>query len=252
MVVAGELLIVFLVALIAVAVHSIVQRRSDYQKLSQHNEVAGFLLSVVGVMYAVVLGFIVIVVWERYSATQGFVQDEVAAFSDVYRLADALPAATRASARNRLVAYVDGVLHDEWPEMSRGIAPGPSPLLEDVAHEVDFVHPSNEGQSNVQQVTMRELQVLFDARRHRTAQATPSVPPILWFALVAGGIVTLGFTFFFGTANGRAQLLMTAALAAMIALLFMVIVEFNAPFSGPVAVQSTGWTVEQSRLQSIK
>jgi hypothetical protein len=34
--------------------------------LERHNEVAGFIYAVIGVLYAVVLGFTAVIVWERY------------------------------------------------------------------------------------------------------------------------------------------------------------------------------------------
>ncbi len=248
----GEVLVVLLVVAAAVGLHLLVQRRSDYGQFARHNEVAGFLLSVVGVMYAVVLGFVVVIVWQRYTATQGYVQDEAAAVSNVYRLAAAFPLPQRTVIRNDLRAYIDDVVRNEWPVMQRGEARGASGLLEQVAYDVDVFHPGNAGEADAHVVAMTQLQDLFEARRHRFAQVQPSVPPILWFALISVGLVTLGFTYFFGTENRGAQLLMTGALAGIIAVLFIVILEFDAPFRGSVAVQSGGWTNLAHRLPSIR
>ena len=125
-------------------------------------------------------------------------------------------------------------------------------MLERVAYEVDVFRPNNSGEADAHQIAMAQLQNLFDARRHRFAQVKPSVPAILWFALISGGLVTLGFCYFFGTENRGAQLLMTGALAGIIAVLFIVIVEFDAPFRGSVAVQAGGWTNLAHRLPSIR
>jgi hypothetical protein len=45
-------------------------------RLSLNNEVAGFKFSVIGVLYAVLLGFVVIAVWEDYRNTETAVRNE--------------------------------------------------------------------------------------------------------------------------------------------------------------------------------
>jgi hypothetical protein len=50
--------------------------------------------------------------------------------------------------------------------------------------------------------------------------------------LLAGGVVTIGFTFFFGTQNPRAQGLMTAALALTIGVVLLSILALEQPFAG--------------------
>ena len=45
---------------------------------------------------------------------------------------------------------------------------------------------------------MTQVERLFDARRLRLIQSAPSVPLVLWFALVAGALAMLSFAFLFG------------------------------------------------------
>jgi hypothetical protein len=55
--------------------------------------------------------------------------------------------------------------------------------------------------------------------------------------LFGGGILTVTFTFFFGTENLRAQTLMTALLSLLIFSELLTIVVIDRPFSGPVKVE---------------
>jgi hypothetical protein len=59
-------LIVGSITLIAVAGALLVRRWATVEVLERHNEVAGFIYAVIGVLYAVVLGFTAVIVWERY------------------------------------------------------------------------------------------------------------------------------------------------------------------------------------------
>ncbi|MBV8148269.1 MAG: hypothetical protein JO092_04180, partial [Candidatus Eremiobacteraeota bacterium] len=62
---AVELLVIILVVCLTVSLHALLQTHFRSEVLRRHNDVAGYLFSAVGVIYAVVLGFIVVVVWEK-------------------------------------------------------------------------------------------------------------------------------------------------------------------------------------------
>ena len=247
-----ECLIVGGVIFLSVALHAFLQRRVKSDLLRRHNDVAGYLFSAVGVIYAVVLGFVVVVVWEKYDATVANVDAETAAVSDLYRVAGGLPDPTRGRIRAALIQYCDGMIRVEWPQMAqRVIVPEDLTLLEDLAHRINTFAPATAGQSNAQQAAMAQVRRLFDARRERLVQSAPSVPLVLWFALVAGALSMLFFAYLFGVENRPAQLVMTAVLAGLIAILFVVIAEFDSPFNGSVKISDDGWVVVRQHLPQI-
>lgn len=237
-----ELLIVAAVAVLAVAVHLLVQRRFEYGVLSRHNDVAGFLLSVVGVIYAVVLGFVVIVAWQKYDTAKHDVESEVAATIDLDHAVTGFPAPLRNRLRKQLLAYAHRVVSDEWPAMRAGrLGLAGSPILEEVSTEIETFAPHTMAQADTHQVALADIQRAWDARRERILQDEPSVPPILWMALVAGAVATLGFAYLFGVENRLAQLVMTAIVAALIGIMFVVIAAFDRPFRGSVGIAPSGW-----------
>ena len=67
--------------------------------------------------------------------------------------------------------------------------------------------------------------------------ASGIVPSVVWVVLFVGAFVTIGFTFFFGTENLRAQAVMTGALALLIFLGLLIIIAVDHPFSGTVNVE---------------
>lgn len=248
----GEIFIVFAVVVVAVLIHAYFQHRFKSDVLRRHNDVAGFLFSAVGVIYAVVLGFIVVVVWEKYDATVANVESEVASVSDLYRAVGAYPDPLRSQIRDELSKYVDQMIVAEWPLMSRDVDVNPDVLiLEQAAHQVDTFVPRTAAQSNAQQAASAQIVRLFDARRERLIHSVPSVPGVLWFALISGAVAMLTFAFLFGSENRPAQLVMTAILAGLIAILFIVIQEFDGPFSGSVSISDDGWVALQQHLNQI-
>ncbi len=249
---AGEIAIIVAIVAGAVVAHALFQRRFRAEQLRRHNDVAGYLFSAVGVIYAVVLGFVVVVVWEKYDATAANVTTEVAAVADLYRSVGGFSNPVRDRVRAELCEYARRVAYREWPHMSdprddrRDLA-----LLERAAYRIDAYQPRTVAESNAQQMAMTQRTRLFDARRLRYYQAVPSIPAVLWVALYAGALAMLAFAFLFGVENRPMQLLMTAILAGVIALLFVVIGEFDQPFSGSVRLSPDAWIALLRHLPNI-
>lgn len=92
------------------------------------------------------------------------------------------------------------------------------------------------GSPTLLQETLRQIDLLTEARRARIVKAAGTVPGLLWFVLVAGAVVTVGFTFFFGNENLRAQTLMTGGLTMLVCSGLFVIAAIDQPFAGAVKV----------------
>src|SRR5271156_3234715 len=90
-----------------------IARYSRQELLREHNELAGFIFAVVGVIYAVILGLIAAGVWERYVNAEVRTFDEASRLTNVYRDAGAFPNAT--SIRKDLRTYVKDVITLSWP-----------------------------------------------------------------------------------------------------------------------------------------
>jgi hypothetical protein len=250
----AELAIVAVVTVGFVLLHAFVQRRLRSEMLRRHNDVAGYLFSAVGVLYAVVLGFVDVVVWQKYDGAVSNVESEVDAVANLYHVVDAFPTASRDQIRGRLRAYAAAVALREWPAMNRDqeVPALGSEQLEDVAYSVNTFSPTNFREFAAQQAAIATEQRLLDARRARLIDAVPAVPAVLWFALIAGALGMVAFCFIFGVENRPAQLMMTAILVGLIGILFVVIEEFSTPFSGSVSISPGGWAYLQQRLPNIK
>ena len=79
---------------------------------------------------------------------------------------------------------------------------------------------------------------MSEARRERRVMADGIVPTLIWVVLFGGAFLTIGFTFFFGAENLRAQSLMTGALSILIFAGLLIVVEIDRPFAGAVKVGS--------------
>jgi Protein of unknown function (DUF4239) len=98
----------------------LVQRLVPSSLREEHNDVAGFIYAVVGVMYAVLMAFVVIVVWQAYEAAKDTVESEANELAGVYFLADRFPDPERERVRGLARSYARVVVEEEWPLMERG------------------------------------------------------------------------------------------------------------------------------------
>jgi hypothetical protein len=207
--------------------------------LSLNNEVAGFKFAVVGVFYGILLAFVVIAVWEDYRNTETAVRDEAKAVADLYRISFALPEHDATPIREHLLSYADQVRKSEWPTMGEGQASkAVADQLGRLSQAVFNVQPQDMNDQAIYEQALRLVAVISDNRNERLDSADGTAPAILWLVLLVGGLITLGYPAFFAASNLLAQALMTAALAALVALALLLALIFDYPFTGDTHISA--------------
>jgi hypothetical protein len=216
----------------------LVRRSVTLSTLESHNQVAGYIYSVVGVVYAVLLAFIAIVVWQQHTQVQSQVEQEANQLGDLYRNAQVFPEEVRTRLQNQIRAYIRSVVEKEWPAMATGeTSPDAWAAMNQLWRAYQQVEVRNDHERLWYEKSLDQLDQLGDYRRLRMLSNRPAVPALMWVVLLATGIITIGFSFFFGTQNSSAQTLMTAALSATIAFVLFLIWALNHPFLGLVRVE---------------
>jgi Protein of unknown function (DUF4239) len=234
----SSLLFLGLTTLIAMTGPIIVRRQVTLERLTTNNEVAGFKFAVVGVLYAVLLAFAVIVVWEKFNDAEKDVAQEAGAAATIYRLSEGLGSETTPAVKGAVTNYLRAAITEDWPAMSQGkISREATRALNEVYTTVSQFSPSNRREAVLLGEMLRQLDAIGQARRDRYVMSSGNVPDLIWLTLFGGAIVTIGFTFFFGTENLRAQALMTGALSFLVFSALLIIVAIDYPFAGNVRVQ---------------
>ncbi|MBV9561634.1 MAG: DUF4239 domain-containing protein [Bradyrhizobium sp.] len=230
-------LMVGITTLVAMAGPVIVRRYVSLDRLSTNNEVAGFKFATLGVLYAVLLAFAVIVVWERFNDAEKYVAQEAGAAATVYRLSRGMENEPGMALRTAMTDYLRAAISKDWPAMEEGRA------SLDVNHALDHVYstiltfrPGDGRETALLAEILHQLDLVTQARRARLVVASGVVPGLVWLVLFSGAVLTIGFTFFFGTENLRAQTIMTGALSILIFSALLTVVAIDHPYSGTVKV----------------
>ena len=230
-------LLVVVMPVLAVSAALLIRRVVGAEVLARHNDVAGFIYAVIGVLYAVLLGFTAIIVWEQFRRAQEGAELEANALADLYRDAQVFPAATREQVETRLRGYARLVVEKEWPAMAAGDS---SPETWDAYNRLWRTYQEFRPEDDHQRVwygeSVERMNLLGDQRRNRLLSIRAGVPAVMWAVLLGAGAVTIAFSFFFGTPNRRAQGLMTGALALTIGMVLLSILALEHPFSGMTRV----------------
>jgi len=203
-----------------------------------HNDVAGFVFATVGVIYGVLLAFVVIVVWEQWYHTEVNVQQEIGAAVSLHHLMGAYAGPGREPALWPLVpAYLHEVAENEFPAMS-AMAPldRAGGALRELWTGVRDLAPGSAREQVLFDAMVGTLADLDRLRASRLNDAVHELPGIIWFALVAGAMLTIGFALFLGTENARAHAAMLSLLAALIGVVFYVTIELDLPFTGETRI----------------
>jgi hypothetical protein len=217
----------------------LIRRRVPLEKLRTNNEVAGFTFATIGVLYAVLLAFVVIIVWERFHEAERALAAEAGHAATIYRLSAGLDEAPAAAVRGRIAGYLKSVLQDDLPAMEAGHpSPATTRALTALYEELVRYRPTEVNDQHLRDDLLHEAEQLTQSRRERLVMAEGTVPDMVWFAVFVGALLTIAFSFFFGTQNVFAQSVMTGVLAALIFSGIVVVIALDRPFTGAVAVST--------------
>lgn len=213
---------------------ALLRRWLGIERLKINNEVAGFKFAVVGVIYAVILGFATVVTWEKFRDADTAVLQEAGAVTALNRLSNGLEPASAQDIQRRLHDYVTAVIVRDWPAMNSGRYSHAVTVQLDDLYGAIIAHEAHAGETAILSEMFYQLDQVTQARRARIAMADGIIPDVIWFILIGGALVTVLFTFFFGSASLVAQVLMNGLLSFLVFITLWVIAEINFPFTGPV------------------
>jgi hypothetical protein len=255
------ILVVGGVCLVAVGGLEVVQRLVPAASRQQHNEVAGFIYAVVGVIYAVLLALVVIAVWEDFGSARETVEGEANATAEIFWLAYRLPEPERHRVQELARSYASVVVEREWPLMQEGQTPlmeqgEATPtgwvLIDDIRATLQGVEPKTPAEAALYAEGLDQIEELADSRRTRLVAAHEGIPAVLWGVLIFAGMAAVGFTYLFGLENTWAHRLMVVALAGVIGLVLFTIGAMEHPFSGGARIGTEAFDLILERFETSK
>jgi hypothetical protein len=229
---------IFLLVIVLSLLGMLVVRKSvKISTLESHNDVAGFVYAVIGVIYAVLMAFMVYVVYVQFQTAQDRTENEATSLGDLYRISSNLKEPARSEILMILKNYARTMIEKEFPEMRKGKFHEEPKLLHDKLWNIFYTYKPKDDLDKTWFEKALSICINFaDAKRARMDSARQSLPFFMWFVLNAGGFITIVYSYFFGTQNVLAQALMVIFLAGSVTLVLLLIAAFDHPFTGIIQV----------------
>jgi magnesium-transporting ATPase (P-type) len=215
-----------------------------------HNDLIGWQLSVLGTTYAVIVGFMLYAVWINFGAAELNADAEANSVVNLYRLAAGLPPHEGARLKALAQGYSDAVVNREWAEMDANTTPGESQeVIQQMWATLMFAKSASPLEIAAEDHALYELRNLASYRRIRLVESRAVLPGVLWFVLVAGGVVTIATTCLFGASNGVLHGIQVAAFTLLISLALAAIADINRPYQGSVHVSDYAFRRAQLEMK---
>jgi hypothetical protein len=220
--------------------------------LRQYHEVTDPLLSMVGMLFAILLGFMVASSMTRYDAARSNLQQEAGAVGDMFRIARALPEPARDKILKDCLTYTEIVIDEEWKAMKDAqTSVAAWNAYGDIWHDASQFEPHDQKESNLHQCMLEVLTRLGDGRRTRAAQLSYSQPPSLWVVVIVGVLAIICFTLFFDIDSVAFQVAMESIVVTVLSLNIYLLVSYDRPFTGDVELTSAPFEVNRIMFKSI-
>ncbi|MGA8571496.1 MAG: hypothetical protein ACLP7A_14195 [Desulfobaccales bacterium] len=217
---------------------------TNYQTRRSHNDIAGFIFTTVGTIYAVLLAFITVIAWEQYNAASENAAKEATTALAMYPNLSVYPDQEQAGkVAQDLLAYIHAVTEDEFPKMAK------MERSQTTAQAIDLLwantirlKPENFQEQTLFSEIVKDMNNIAQLRAERLGSAfEPKLIGIMRHMLVFGAIITLALAIFFGAESFWWHTTMTTLLAILIASILFVILELAHPFTSGLAIQPGGY-----------
>ena len=247
------LLVLLATVFISIFGLTMVRRRVSVSLLQQHKDVAGFIISVLGAVYGVLLGFIVITVWGQYEEAREYISGETNQMADLVQISMGFSEPIPERVKQSMLKYGQLVIDSEWAGLAQGQSSSEAQrALDHIWKIYREIEPKDSRQSALLTEGLTRLAQLSDFRRGRIHASRSEVPGVVWVVLFLGAMITIFYTYLFGVERIIAQGIMTAALSLEIALILFLVFVLDNPFRGDFKLTAEPYSRTLHRISEIQ
>ncbi|MFF3374794.1 hypothetical protein ACFYXF_17830 [Streptomyces sp. NPDC002680] len=209
------------------------RRAPEDEDPSDTPDVIEYMTMWIGVVYAIVLGLAIAGVWEARGVAQDDVSTEAHALHEISERVRVYPPDVRDRIRDDVNVYVGHVVKTEWKEMSDTgkVTERGDQLLDRIRADVTDYEPKTDFQAQAYQPLLDQVTIADQARTARADSTGPTMPGVVWFGLISGGLITVGMIFALQIRRTPREMILAGLFSTLIAFLLFLIWDFDAPYS---------------------
>jgi hypothetical protein len=219
-------------------------------RLQKNHEVAGVTFGVLGAFYGLILAFVIVAAWERFNLANADSLAEATALESLYKLGAALPEPMRSQLDSAVLEYSHRVIEKEWPEMADNTFQGGKVGAHELWAAVLEYHSSDGRELMLIDKSIDQLNLISHARAQRFNYYEEDLPSVVWTVIYLGCLMTIGFSYFFGSNVFRAQVLMCGFFSILLGMTILAILELAHPYQGVVTISNEPYRYALSRMEA--
>ncbi|HEY9731184.1 MAG TPA: hypothetical protein V6C89_04695 [Drouetiella sp.] len=228
----------------------IVRNKVPRAVLVENHEVAGYMLSTVGALYAILLGLIVVNVQSKFEAANRMAVTEANCLSDLAHLSAIYSESSRKQIHKHLYDYAVAARSEDWSQVSTGqIKEATIPAYRALWISINKLEVEGSKQESAYSTMLSVMAELSDARRFRMVASHNGLSPILWAVLIIGELLIVWFTYFFSVENVKAQTIMTSFVVLFLSLNLLLVFLYDNPYRTDLGARNAGVTFHPEWLQ---
>lgn len=202
-----------------------------------HAEISAPMLGVVAALFGLFLAFVIIIAYQNYLSAGSNISRETESLSAIVRDSTAFPEPGAENVRRAVGTYVRAVVNDSWPLMRDGKSSYSAVVgLDDIYTAFRTVHPTSQQETAFYNDAVTQLDTTLAARQDRLESAAGGIPAVIMVLLLFNTVVILAYAVFVGSPKFWFHALGPVAIAVVVAVSLVVLVDLSYPFSGSVTV----------------
>jgi hypothetical protein len=202
-----------------------------------HAEISAPMVGVVAALFGLLLAFVIVIAYQNFLDADANVSREADSLSSIVRDSAAFPDPGGENVRRAVGTYARAVVNDEWPQMHDGHDSALARTgLEGIFAAFRTVQPRSPQATAFYDDAVRQLNAALAARRDRLQTAGGGLPRDIALLILFSTVVTVGYAVFVGSPQFGFHVLGPAAIAAVVAVSLVVLLDLSYPFSGDVAI----------------
>ncbi len=207
-----------------------------------HAEVSAPMLNVVAAVFGLLLAFVIVIAYQNFLGAQANVSQEADALASIVRDSDAFPEPGRANVHRAVGAYVRAVVRMNGRRCATATR-APAPRTPWTASSPPSGRPSLARRPRSRSTTTPSGSSMRPDRPPRPpARVSGGIPGAIGALLLFSALVIVGYAVLVGSPNYWFHALGAAAIAVVIAVSLVVLVDLSYPFSGSVAIAPNDFT----------
>jgi hypothetical protein len=217
-----------------VLIHPLMRRMIHSAR--QANDVVIFAAANYGLIYAVLLGLLTVATFQTTKDLEDHIGLEASSLSTMYHSAEDYPEPLRSQLRADLRDYTHYVIEKDWPAHRRGETPkGGEHRLEAIRDALYAFEPESKTQEVLHDEIIRQFNTLNVAREQRLGAVSSSMPSVLWYVVILGGVLTIMFLWMIHM-DLVPQIFLGGITAIFLGVMTFLIYAMDHPLQGAVSV----------------